>query len=124
LPEGLADVKRVRNGHPRAFVAACARYGWHWQANWYLRAARANDLAADWWSWIVVERGGPTVIYTVPASELARVDAAIDAALALYRRCAEADNWPGYESGPLDLSYLVTGPEIDTEDLEVETEEG
>jgi hypothetical protein len=124
--DGLADIKRVRNGHPQAFLGACRRYGWHWQAAWYMRGARECGLDAGngGWRWIVVEAEGPVTVYSVSPDDLTLIEIQIERALDAYRDCLATDHWPGYEEGRLDLSTLMAGAtEIDFEGLELEEDE-
>jgi hypothetical protein len=126
MSTGLADIKRVRNAHPKSFLAACSRYGWHWQAAWYMRGARECGLAAGdgSWSWIAVEAEGPVTVYTASADQLALIEIQIERAFDAYHDCLATDHWPGYEEGRLDLSSLIAGEiAIDFEGLELEEDE-
>lgn len=124
LADGLLDLKRSRSGHPRAFVAACARYGFHFQAAWYRRGARKLGLPHARWRWVVAEVGGPVTVYEAQGPDLDRIEMEVERALGRYRACLSTDSWPGYEGGPLDLSALalVEGGDVQFEGLALEDE--
>lgn len=124
LPDGMADLKRFsRSAHPRSFVAACATYGSHFQAAWYMRGARILGLPCSRWRWIAVEANGPVTVYEARPEDLLRTERVLLDTLARWCACERDGVWPAYEGGALDLSAIVAGEEPDFSDIELEEEE-
>lgn len=75
------------------------------QAAWYLRGARALGLAPSGFHFIVAETEPPhavSVMACAPAL-LAYAEREVERAIALWRRCLSAGQWPGY---PTQIAYV------------------
>lgn len=96
----LADLKTTEDATGRAFGFSVRRYGYHVQAAWYLRLARACYEAAvdvESFRWLVVEKSPPYVatVHRPSADLVAEADQRIDELLDQFCLCEAADEWPG-----------------------------
>ena len=102
-PEGVrawCDYKTSASADPKAFGASAARYGYDFQAAWYLWGARELGLAGRnaAFVFLVQEKEAPYLVSTVQldAQAMRIGEEKCRAALALYAQCIETDTWPGY----------------------------
>lgn len=75
------------------------------QAAWYLRGARALGLKPREFTFIVAETAPPhgVSLLACAPSLLAYAEREIDHAMAVWRRCLAAAEWPGY---PREIAYV------------------
>jgi hypothetical protein len=75
------------------------------QAAWYLRGARACGLRPLDFVFVVAETDPPFATSTMACapSLMAYAEAQCERALALWQRCMDADEWPGY---PTETAYV------------------
>lgn len=73
-------------------------YGYHLQAAWYMRGARAVGLQPLAFRFVAVEKEAPFAVRHFHISPLALEIASkkIDDLLLSYAQCLEKDEWPGY----------------------------
>jgi hypothetical protein len=99
--DGLADAS------PDGFARACAQYGYHVQAAWYLRALDKIAPHPRRFAWIAVEKAPPHAVAVYEPSEamLAQGASQAEQYFQRLRHAEETGNWPGYIEGirPLDL---------------------
>lgn len=89
------------------------------QAAWYLRGARACGLRPADFVFVVAETEPPFAVSTLACapSLIAYAEAQCERALAIWQRCAEADEWPGYAAQTAYVeapSWLLARQEEDT----------
>jgi len=102
----IVDLKTTKDASPRAFERAIVNFGYHRQAAFYLRGAKARHLPARHFSIIAVEKTPPYAVAVYRITE-GVVDAAaeqIDALLKLYAECLDRGEWPGYPDEVRDIS--------------------
>lgn len=93
-----ADLKTTDNAHPQAFGRSVAKYGYHTAQAFYTAAMKAAGIVDPRFVFIAVEKQPPHLVSALVlddyAVSLARQT--VNAALELYKTCAETDTWPGY----------------------------
>ena len=101
----IVDLKTTPNASPGEFERTIYRYGYHRQGALYLRAAREAGLPARHFVIIAVEKEPPygVILYRLTDEAIRLGEVQIDAALALYRRCKETGDWPGYTTDVVDI---------------------
>lgn len=96
----IVDYKTTTSVHPDAIAKAVATYGYYQQHPWYVDAARAAGLEANF-LFVFQDKSAP---YLVTVVEL-HPDAVRagrtrnDEALSLYADCVATDAWPSYTDG-------------------------
>ena len=95
----LVDLKTTEDASPRGVIRSVDRYGYHRQAAFYLdgyRALRGGDPA---FLFVFVEKAPPHLVRVdeVGQPELLAGADANRRAMEIYRDCAEAGVWPGYD---------------------------
>lgn len=109
LPDdgGIAvDLKTTMDASPSAFARSVAKFGYHIQRGHYLDILkRATGRELDM-LFVTVEKDAPYLVAVHKVSqqfaEMGEVEA-LDAA-GIYRRCMEADEWPGH---PVKINELA-----------------
>lgn len=98
----VLDYKAVDDASPRGFQKSIDRYRMHYQAAWYLEACAANGIDARVFAWVACEKAPPYLpaLYQAREESLTLARSEIDVLVARYRRCREANNWPGYQTRP------------------------
>ncbi|WP_433592291.1 PD-(D/E)XK nuclease-like domain-containing protein [Nocardia sp. CA-145437] len=96
-PALALDLKTSNSADPTEFARSVVKYGYHAQHAWYVDGLAAHGIDAAF-VFLVVSKVAP---YLTAAVEL--VPAAVDLgrrrnreALAIYKRCTESGEWPGY----------------------------
>lgn len=94
------DYKTTACAEPGAFAAACARYGYHQQAAWYLDVADALGQPLDAFAFIAQEKEPPYLVTVVELDDAAirRGRELNDRALERFRDCTASGIWPGYQA--------------------------
>ncbi|OLT22878.1 hypothetical protein BJF79_46200 [Actinomadura sp. CNU-125] len=104
----VPDYKTAVSAEPRKFSRAAHDHGYHCQADWYLDAVQALDLAGPdaAFLFIVQEKTAPYVVTVceLDADAMALGRALNRAALDIYRRCVETGRWPGYSDDIVHIS--------------------
>lgn len=97
-PAVVLDIKTTRDASIDAMQRALATYGYHGQLAWYMRGLRANAVAVDAAAIIAIETEPPfaVAVYEIEAEALAQGRREADCWLAVWRRCVETGEWPGY----------------------------
>jgi hypothetical protein len=97
-PDGLVDYKSCDKADLDSLRKSVWNYGYYIQAAFYLRGFRARFDAEPFFAFVAQEKDAPWLVQTFQLREdyLAYGDRKCAEALALYARCAEADEWPGY----------------------------
>jgi len=101
----IVDLKTTGNASPGEFERAIYRYGYHRQGALYLRAAREAGLPAAHFVIIAVEKEPPygVILYRLTDEAIRLGEVQIDYSLALYKRCKETGEWPGYTTDVVDI---------------------
>lgn len=94
----LSDYKSAISVEPWAFAGVIAKYGYHQQAAWYLDIARELGHPAEAFAFITQEKTAPYLVevYDLDQQAIERGRELNARALALFKRCTETDQWPGY----------------------------
>ena len=98
-PDGIVDYKTCDKADGASLRRAIWNFGYYIQARFYLRGFAANlPGQLPFFTFVAQEKEPPYLVNIVQLSDdyLEIADRRIDEALALYARCVEADDWPGY----------------------------
>jgi hypothetical protein len=102
----LVDLKTTRDASPDGFAKSIASYRYHVQAAYYSDGYEAafGELPRGF-VFIAVETEPPFLVAVYVASELMTIRGRADylADLDTFRRCRDADEWPGYSTAPLTI---------------------
>lgn len=93
------DYKTTISAHPDAIQKSIHKYGYHQQAAWYLDGIKALGLAEHpKFLFIFQEKTAPYLVTVVelPVVSLRIAQDLNREAIDVYRRCTEANHWPGY----------------------------
>lgn len=116
-----ADYKTTKDASTAGFEREAFGYGYHMQAGWYRRMR--HWLTGDLLPYRIVaqEKTAPYLIsvWELDTEYLGMGEQQMDEAIAIYRECTEADDWPGY---PAELQQL-TPPDWAVPEMEFEQEE-
>ena len=101
----LADLKSTVAADEEAITKSIANYGYHQQADWYLRGAQALLHADPAFVLVFVEKTPPHQVHVVQldAYTLQIAHAKNQRALQVYAECVATDTWPGY---PTDITTV------------------
>ncbi|HLK00288.1 MAG TPA: PD-(D/E)XK nuclease-like domain-containing protein, partial [Streptosporangiaceae bacterium] len=97
----VADYKSCASASPRAIARSVASYGYHQQDPWYRDAVRALGLSDDPAFLFVFQEKDPPYLITIAELHPDTVREGRDLnreAIEVYRDCAQAGIWPGYEA--------------------------
>jgi exodeoxyribonuclease VIII len=102
----IVDLKTTRDASPDGFAKSVAQYRYHVQAAFYSDGYRAAfGEAPRGFVFIAVETEPPYLVAVYVASETmaqrGRIEYQTD--LDTFRRCQDADTWPGYSDAPLTI---------------------
>lgn len=95
----VPDYKTTVSAEPNAIAKAVHKHGYHQQADWYTDGVYANDLAERVaFVFAFQEKTAPYLVTVVELGQDFLTWAAVlnDKARDIYRRCSEANYWPGY----------------------------
>lgn len=97
-PHRIADLKTTRCASRKAFEKDIRKYRYHWQAVWYTDLFEAVTGERPSFVIIAVETAPPycSVVYEISPALMSIARKEMMEAVALYRRCMELDQWPGY----------------------------
>lgn len=103
ITEGvIVDIKTAIDGSPEGFSKACFNFGYHIQAAMYSEVTeKVTGRTIDDFVFIVVEKKEPyaVAVYRTSRDMLFKGHEEYRAALDLYSRCVDNNQWPGY-TGP------------------------
>ncbi len=102
----IVDLKTTRDASPEGFAKSIAQYRYHVQAAFYSDGYKAAfGEAPRGFVFIAVETEPPYLVAVYVASETmtsrGRIEYQTD--LDTFRRCQDADTWPGYSDAPLTI---------------------
>lgn len=99
------DYKTCQSAHPRDIQRSIAAYGYHMQAEWYLRGGQTIGIDAGRMLFIFQCKAPPYLITPVTLDDETLGWAKIqnDKARSIFARCLETGRWPGYASDVLTL---------------------
>jgi hypothetical protein len=107
LPTAL-DVKTTADALPRGFGYSIKKWGYYFQAAFYLSGLRAVGLKHPNFLFLACESKEPyaVIVYECEAETLALGDLHMSNAMALYSQCRERNHWPMYDDAiqPMQLS--------------------
>lgn len=96
----VLDYKTTKSASRRSFERSGADYGYHIQDVAYRRVLRELGIEVDQFVFLAQEKTPPylTSLHEWDAAALAEAERRVDDAIALYARCRDLDQWPGYGS--------------------------
>lgn len=107
LPTAV-DVKTTADGSPWGFLRSVRKWGYYFQAAWYLAGLRAHSYVSPNFLFAVAETFGhhEVTVYELESETLMLGAHHCRAALDTIAACELCDKWPGYGEGivPLQLS--------------------
>lgn len=94
----ILDLKTTTFAHPDIVSRHSYKLGYHHQAAWYLRGARAAGLDIERFVFVFVEKTSPHMVccYELDSDALDIGDAEMDDALRHYVECRTTGLYPGY----------------------------
>ena len=103
------DLKKTRDAHPGAIRKTITTewgFGYDLSAAWYLQVAAGLGVDIAAYALVFVEDVEPHDVVVVELDDefWDRGAALSRKALALYRRCLDTGEWPGYTTGPITLA--------------------
>lgn len=96
------DYKTSTSANPAQFAKACADYGYHQQAAWYLDGLREVEVAEDaGFVFIVQQKTTPFLVSVVQLNpeDVERGRRLNRRAIDVYAKCRANNSWPGYGDG-------------------------
>lgn len=102
----LLDVKSTASAAPRAFARSCAEYAYHLQMAFYRSILRENGVAVSDVVLVAAEKAKPyaVALYRMREEDLDAMDSVLAGCAALYQRCVETDEFPGYGDAVRELA--------------------
>lgn len=102
----IVDYKTTACAEPGAVAKAIDNYGYDFQDAWYTAGAVALGLEPAAFLFVFQEKTPPYLVSVVRLKEADREWGRLRArkALDVYRRCREADHWPGYADDVVPVS--------------------
>ena len=90
---------------PRGFSSSVKRYGYAFQAAWYLEGLRSLGIPATSFVFVVVEKAPPHAVgvYRLSGSDIRAELPRVQSACRTWAMCSSADVWPGYSSECVEL---------------------
>jgi hypothetical protein len=118
----VIDLKTAQDASPHAFARSVAKFGYHIQAAFYLRAVsgfqKAVEAYEDGWRFyiVAVESTSPYSVasYKLDQRAIIEGDSKIDQALGVWAECRLLDDFQGYPDEVITLSlpdWALTEPE-------------
>jgi hypothetical protein len=118
----VVDLKTTVDASPDGFARSVAKFGYHIQAAFYLRAASRMPTAIEAWKdgWrfyiVAVETSSPYAVasYTLDQRAIIEGDKKVDQALGVWSECQLLDDFRGYPDTVTSLSlpmWALTEPE-------------
>lgn len=101
----IVDLKTTRDASYHPFSKAIFDYGYHRQGAMYVAGAQAQGIQVKHYVIIAVEKEPPygVAVYRLDDEALAFGRKELDELLAVYKRCRESGEWPGYSSEVEDI---------------------
>lgn len=101
LSTRIMDYKTTTSVAPDVFPRRMVDLGYHIQAAWYRRGARALGLGDLPFVFLAQETVAPytCALFEFDADALAYGDAQVERALKMWAQCTALDEWPGYGTG-------------------------
>ncbi len=100
MPTGI-DIKTTADAHPRAFQQSVRKFGYYFQAAWYLHLLDLVGLKNANFLFVAGEKTPPypVVVYECEESTLRLGALHVSKALATYQECEKSGVWPYYGLG-------------------------
>lgn len=98
----IADIKTCASASPFAFQRDVGKFGYHVQHAFYSDVwAKGSGLPVDGFLFVAFEKNDPPLVkvYELTPSAIAEGHALYRKGLALWKRCLDNDEWPGYGDG-------------------------
>ena len=103
VEEGMptaVDLKTTADAHPRAFARSIMKWGYYFQAEFYLQGLAANGLHSPNFLIVAGEKSPPypVVVYECDHKTLKLGALHVAAALKQYKQCMDNNDWPYYSN--------------------------
>lgn len=95
----IIDLKSTQDASPEEFPRSVAKFGYHIQAAWYMRAMRAAGFPVETMVFIAVEKSHPygVACYCLDDATIAEGEREIARLLPIMSNCLQTGNWHGYD---------------------------
>lgn len=95
----IIDLKSTQDASPEEFPRSVAKFAYHIQAAWYLRAMRAAGFEVETMVFIAVEKSHPygVACYCLDDATIAEGEREIARLLPIMSNCLQTGNWHGYD---------------------------
>jgi hypothetical protein len=95
------DLKTTMSADPNEFARSIVKWGYHAQAEWYLRGLREGYGIDARFLFVAVEKSPPYPVSVIELDDeaIAEGNRLNREAIDLYARCVETDVWPAYDDG-------------------------
>ena len=108
----VLDLKTTVDASPKEFTYSVRKYGYLFQAAFYMTALRQMGERPKQFVFLVVEKSAPyaTACYTLDNSDIEKEVPRVLEAIKIYGECLKTDVWPGYSDDikTLNLGGLYT----------------
>lgn len=94
----VVDLKTTLDASEKGFARSVVKYGYHFQACWYLQGLRALGENPRKFIFVTVEKSPPylTAAYTLSTTDIERHRGSMAEACKLWVKCLSSGVWPGY----------------------------
>ena len=94
----VIDIKTTQDASEQGFRKSIRRFGYAFQAAWYLNALRILGLKPKQFVFLCVEKTPPylTAAYEISTAEVERELIRVHDACDTYKKCMDTGIWPGY----------------------------
>lgn len=99
--KAVIDLKSCVDASPDGFARSVAKFSYHIQAAWYLRAAEQMQIEVETVVFIAAEKKAPygVGVYMLDRDAITEANHRIDSALPKYLACLRQNLWPSYDAG-------------------------
>ena len=94
----VVDLKTTQDASEKGFARSVVKYGYHFQAAWYLHGLRLMGENPKQFIFVCVEKTAPylTNAFTLSASDVDRQKSRMAESCRLWAECMKTGVWPGY----------------------------
>jgi len=94
----VLDVKTTQEGDPRSFQHSIRKFGYDFQAAWYLTGLRKMGYNPTQFIFLTVEKTAPylTSAYSISGTDVERQNPRMTQACEMWKKCMDSGVWPGY----------------------------
>lgn len=94
----VIDLKSTQDASPKGFAKSVRKFGYDFQACWYMEGLRRMGYSPKEFIFVAVEKSAPyaTACYTLSASDIARHREPMRRACKIWAECVSSGVWPSY----------------------------